>query len=197
MTQRLATHADSPDARQRVLEERARTLAAMSTTSTDRRERMEVVEFSLGQETYGLAMTHVREVAPVRDYTPLPGSPPFVLGIINVRGRIVSVVELGKFFDLPPRGLSDLNRAIVLCHGDMEFAVMADAVVGVRTLALDELQPLPATLTGIRAAFSRGITSDSLVVLDAEKILRDRALIAHDTMTTSDSRPNGGHLERS
>jgi purine-binding chemotaxis protein CheW len=59
--------------------------------------RLEVVEFLLAQERYGIATRCVREVLPLVELTPLPGVPPFVLGIANVRGQIVSVLDLKRF----------------------------------------------------------------------------------------------------
>jgi purine-binding chemotaxis protein CheW len=111
------------------------------------------------------------------ELTPLPGVPPFVLGIANVRGRIVSVLDLKRFFDLPERGLSNQNQLIVVRSGEMELGILADEVLGVTSIDLEELQPPLPTMTGIRAEYLRGLTAERLAVLEIEKILADRRIV--------------------
>ena len=65
------------------------------------------LEFRLSGESYALEMSYVAETLPLTDFTPLFCTPPFVLGITNLRGRIVSIVDLRRFFELPAPGLSD------------------------------------------------------------------------------------------
>jgi purine-binding chemotaxis protein CheW len=113
----------------------------------------------------------------LRAFTPLPCTPSFVLGIINIRSQILSVIDLKKFFDLPDRGLTDLNKVIVVHDDRMTFGILADAVLAVRSIPLDDMQPSLPTLTGIREAYLKGVTSERLVILDAGKLLADTTLI--------------------
>lgn len=165
--------------RRKVLKERARRLAR-EPAAQESGERLEIVEFLLGREHYGIETSFVREVHPLRDVTPLPCTPPFVLGIMNLRGEILSVIDIGKLFDLEQQGLSDLNQVIVLRCPTMEFGILADAVVGVRTIAARGVQPSFATLTGIRADYLMGVTGEHLVLLDAGKMLNDRRIVVHE-----------------
>jgi purine-binding chemotaxis protein CheW len=166
--------------KRRILRARARTLAARRETPPPEGERLEVVEFLLASERYAIEASYLREVCPLRDFTPLPGTPPFVLGLVNVRGELLSVVDLKKFFELPERGLTDLNKVIVVRAGSMELGILADRVVGMKSLSLGEMQaPLP-TLTGLRAEYLRGIGKDRLILIDAEKILFDRTIVVQE-----------------
>ena len=165
-----------PEERKRILKERARILAREQGADQVVQARLEVIEFLLAYERYAIESSWVREVYPLKEITPLPGAPAFVLGIINVRGQIVSVVDLKKFFDLPSKGLTDLNRVIIIGDGNMEFGLLADAVPGVRQIPCDEIQSSLPTQTGIRAEYIRGLTADRLVVLDVAKILADPAI---------------------
>jgi purine-binding chemotaxis protein CheW len=145
---------------------------------------LEMLEFRLASERYAVETRHVQEVQPLRDLTPLPGTPPFVPGIVNVRGRIIPVFDLRKLFDLPEQGLTDLHR-IVLIHGNgMELGLLADVIVGVHNVRADSLQPALPTLTGIRADYlkgiGKGIGEGPLVVLDMDRILSDPRIIVHD-----------------
>jgi purine-binding chemotaxis protein CheW len=163
----------------RVLRERARRLALEPTLQEPER-RLEIVEFLLSGERYAFESRYIREVYPLRELTPLPGTPPFVLGIVNLRGKILSVLDIRRLFDLADRGLSDLNKVIILEETGMEFGVLADAIVGVRTIAAQELQPPLATSTGIRGEYLKGVTAERLVVLDASRLLHDRGIIVHE-----------------
>jgi purine-binding chemotaxis protein CheW len=170
---------EHPDPARRLLRERAQRLAA-EPAQQEGVARLEIVEFLLSDERYAFESHYIREVYPLRELTPLPGTPAFVLGIINMRGKILSVLDMRSFFDLAERGLSDLNKVIVLAHGGMEFGVLADAILGVRTISGGELQPPLATGTGIRAEYLKGVTAQRLVVLDAARLLHDRSIIVHE-----------------
>ena len=141
---------------------------------------LEVLEFRLAQERYALETRYVREVYPLKDLTPLPCTPPFVLGIVNVRGRILPVFDLKKLFDLPAQGLTDLHRIILIEGNDMELGLLADAAVGVRSIRVDSMQPSLPTLTGIRSEYLKGVTAERLIVLDVARILADPKIIVHE-----------------
>lgn len=141
---------------------------------------LQVVTFLLAYETYGIETACVREVYPLRNLTPLPCTPPFVAGIVNVRGQVISVIDIKKFFDLPEKGLTDLNKVIILSDGMMEFGILADAIVNVRDIPLEKIQSGLPTLTGIREDYLRGITAERLVILDAAKLLTDNNIIVHE-----------------
>jgi purine-binding chemotaxis protein CheW len=166
--------------RQRILKERARKLAAGSGESATDADARQVVVFTLGRERYGLELDAIREVCPLQELLLLPGTPDFVLGIINVRGQIISIVNLKKFFDLPEKGLTDLNRVIILKHGGMEFGILADSIEGVQRLSFTGLQTTLPTLTGIRAEYLTGVTAERIVILDAHNILHDPKMIVHE-----------------
>jgi purine-binding chemotaxis protein CheW len=107
-----------------------------------------------------------------------------VLGIVNVRGRILPVLDLKKFFELPEQGLTDLHRIIRVSGNDLELGLLADVIVGVRSIAVDSLQSSLPTLTGIRADYLKGVSDERLVVLDVERILSDPKIIVHEEVET-------------
>ncbi|HLF98824.1 MAG TPA: chemotaxis protein CheW [Methylococcaceae bacterium] len=166
----------APAERARILKERARELA-VETARADPGETIEVVGFSLAHEIYALESAWVREVALIKEFTPLPCTPRFLLGLVNVRGRILSVIDIKKFFDLPEKGLTDLNKILVLRSECVEFGVLADTILGVHTLALAELQPPPAGFSGVHEAYLKGIDRTGKIVLDARRLLNDERLL--------------------
>jgi purine-binding chemotaxis protein CheW len=178
---KTAPSADEDARGTNVLKARARALAQPADTRLPR-ESLEVVAFRLAEERYAIEQKYVQEIYPLRALTPLPGVPPFYLGIINLRGQILPVIDLKKFFDLPDLGITDLHVVLVVCVDDLELGILADAVSGVRSLAQDTLQTTLPTLTGIRMQFLKGISNEQVVVLDAPKILQDPQLLVNQEM---------------
>jgi purine-binding chemotaxis protein CheW len=168
----------TPEQKQSILKARAQELSVERDAGASR-ECIEVIEFSLASEIYGIETAFVREVYPLKDYTSLPGTPAFVLGIISVRGQIISVIDLKKFFNLPERGLEDLNKVIILRNDRMDFGILADAILGTRSVMKDRIQESPATITGIGADYLKGVTEDRVIILDGGKILGDKKIIVH------------------
>jgi purine-binding chemotaxis protein CheW len=170
----------SVEERRTILRARARLLAQERKGDEDLpQSELEVVEFLLASEHYGIELTYIREIHALSEFTPLPGTPAFVLGLTNVRGQILSVIDIKKLFDLPEKGLTDLNKVIVVRTHQMELGILADAVLGVRAIAPNEFQTSLPTLTGIRAEYLKGITKDPLVVLDMDKILSDEKIVVN------------------
>jgi purine-binding chemotaxis protein CheW len=163
-----------------ILRARARELARPPEGEKTAGAMLELLEFAVAPERYAVESHHVREVFPFRDLTPLPCTPPFVLGIVNVRGRLLPVLDIKKFFDLPDKGLTDLHRIILVRSGDIEVGLLADIAVGIRMIPAASLQPSLPTLTGIREDYLKGVTADRLVVLDLPRILTDPRIVVHE-----------------
>jgi purine-binding chemotaxis protein CheW len=170
----------TPEEQKRILKARACALARTPKGEDITTARIEVVEFLLAYERYGLELLYVREVYPLKELTSLPCTPPFVVGIINVRGRLLSVLDIKNFFDLPAKGLTDLNKVIIVHDPSMEFGILADALLGVRSISIEEIQASLPTLTGIRDEYLMGVTKDRLVILDAGRLLSDKKIIVHE-----------------
>jgi len=171
----------APDAAQ-ILRSRARVLARPPQLAETAGSSLEVLEFRLARESYAVETRHVQEVYPLKNLTQLPCTPPFVLGVVNVRGRITPVIDIKKFFDLPDKGLTDLHRIILIRGGGLELGLLADVIVSVRRVALDSLQACLPSLTGIRAEYLKGVTAERLVVLDLDRLLADPKIVVNETV---------------
>ena len=167
----------SPKEKRSILKARAQALALERKDETDKQDLIEIIEFSLAAETYGIETAFVREVYPLKDYTTLPGVPAFVLGIINVRGEIVSVIDLKKFFNLPEKGLGELNKVIIIKNEQMEFGILADIIHGVNSVSPDAIQTSLSSISDIGSEYLKGVTKEHLIILDAKKILEDEKII--------------------
>ncbi len=175
----------TPEERLKILKARAQTLAQEAEHDKGDDFYLEVVEFLLANEKYALELTHIREVYPLKDLTLLPCTPSFVRGIINLRGRILSIIDLKQFFELPDTGLTDSNCVIVLHSDELEFGILADVILGLRSIPKDAIQRSLPTLTGIRTDYLRGVTGDRVAILDGSKILSDSRITVHEEMDSS------------
>lgn len=165
-----------------IMEDRARVLAATPAGVAAAAGSRTVIAFRLGGETYALESAYLREVVPCKDLTPLPCTPAFVCGILNLRGQIRSVIDLQRFLDLPASGLADRDRVLLVGAGAMEVGIVVDGMLGMQTLPPGALQPPPPTLTGRGAAYCKGVTDTHTTVLDAGQLLADPALIVNDAI---------------
>ncbi|GFO69805.1 hypothetical protein GMLC_33840 [Geomonas limicola] len=170
---------ESPEQVQAVLEARAAELAAVPPAARSGRH-LDCLEFLLSGERYALELRYLNQTLPLTEFTPLFCTPPFVLGLTSLRGRIISIIDLRRFFELPSVGLADLNRVMVVADGSMEVGILADSILGVTSVAVADLQPAPSAFTGLREEFLAGVTADRLALLDLRKILADRRIVVHE-----------------
>jgi purine-binding chemotaxis protein CheW len=169
-----------PDEVTRVLRERAQVLAKPLEEAPTPAERLELLVFSLAGERYGIEMIHGLEVLPLRDLMPVPGTPSFVLGVMNHRGRILPVLDVRGLFELAGRGVPEGSRVLAVEAGGMTFGVFAEAVIGTVTVGAHELAPPPVILPADRQAFLRGVTGEMVAVLDLEVLARDPRITVND-----------------
>ncbi|GAB6057736.1 chemotaxis protein CheW [Desulfonatronum parangueonense] len=170
----------TPEQKQRILRHRARLLAQSSNRAADPEQNLNIVEFLLSGERYAVESVHVREVLVPPDVTPVPCTPEHILGIINVRGKIVSVMDLRVLFGLPHSGSSSSDKTLILASENMEFGILAEELVGADAVALDAVHPPPATMQDGRGTYLRGVIGTDLILLDALKLLSDPTLLINE-----------------
>jgi purine-binding chemotaxis protein CheW len=163
-----------------ILKNRAITLAQAPVQKKEASVIIEVIAFTLVTEIYGIDSTFVKEVYTLTDFTSLPGVPSYISGIINVRGQILPVIDLRKFFNLPEKGLGELNKVIILSNGQMEFGILADEVLGTQSIELEDIQTVPPSVTGIGENYLKGITKEHIILLEAESILNDEKIMVSE-----------------
>lgn len=161
------------------LQQRAARLA-QSSSPQSQEAVLELLVFELSDELYAVESEYVETVVPLRQLTPIPCTPAFVLGVMNVRGRIRSVLDLRRFFELPITGLSDRNSAVMLAKDGMEFCLLSDRIIGTLSLARSKVMPPPANFEGIRVDYLLGVTAQHWAVLDGKKLLQDSRLLVND-----------------
>lgn len=170
----------SPDRARALLAERARVLARVPPRAPHAGEVLGVVTFSLADERYAVETRHVCEVVRPGELTPVPGAPDVLAGLLNLRGDILAVFDLRRFFGVAAQGLTELSRVVVLGGERIEFGMLADAVHEVTALRLGEVLEPPGSVAGVGREYLRGVTADALLVLDGEVLLRDARLVIDD-----------------
>ncbi|HWI40345.1 MAG TPA: chemotaxis protein CheW [Verrucomicrobiae bacterium] len=157
-----------------ILRERARELA--------RREEGEepgailhYVEFVVGRSRFAVPVDCVSSVITPAGIFPVPRTPPFVAGVVNIRGSIVSVVDLREVLGMH-RGEEVLPSVVVLAGGDMEFGLLAERVEGAKELPERFVEEAPAALGEGVAAYVAGILPGGVTLLDAAAMLQSPAM---------------------
>jgi purine-binding chemotaxis protein CheW len=187
-TQIAAANPDAPDAVRQILEERARLLARTTKKTEDRKETLEVQAFHLGAEYMGVPTAMVQEIQILRAHrwSRVPCAPPFIVGVVNLRGRIYSIMDLASYWGLPARPVSD-NSHILLVKGfndsnneEIELTLLTDDCSEVRLITLDELRPPPSTISQKVQGYLRGVTPDMMLVINLEALLGDPEIVVSE-----------------
>lgn len=157
---------------ERILRERAEALAE-PVASAAPKARVELLVLSFGAERYAIETVHVIEVMALRDLTPVPCTPAFVLGVLNYRGRLLTVLDVRRFFDLPGTGQPPGSRIVAVEAGGITFGLFAEGVAGPVTVGADEMALPPVGARPDRRVLVRGVTEEMAAVLDLEGFARD------------------------
>ena len=173
-----------PAKKTKILKQRAKMLSKKPEHIEENENHLEVVEFVLAYENYAIESVYISEVYPLKEFVSVPCTPDFVIGIINVRGRIISIIDLKKFFDLPEKGIADFNKIIIINSEFNEFGIVADSITGVLSIPANEIQTSIPSLTGTRERYLKGVLKSRIIFLDAAKILSDRNIVVHENVKT-------------
>jgi len=134
------------------------------------------VTFRLANETYGINVMQVQEVLRISEIAPVPGAPHYVLGIINLRGNVVTVVDTRIRLGLETSELTDSTR-IVIIEGDKHVVgILVDCVAEVVDLAASEVESAPNVGNEESARYIQGVASrgdELLILVDLNKLLTD------------------------
>ena len=142
-------------------------------SSDKRTETLQLVSFTLGDEEYAVDILKVREIIRVPNITRVPHAPSFVEGVINLRGKVIPVIDLRKRFGLETGSHTKGTRIVVL-ELERLIGMIVDGVSQVLRLSADNVEPPPPIVSGISAEYLKGvgkIDERLLILLDVEKIL--------------------------
>jgi purine-binding chemotaxis protein CheW len=127
----------------------------------------ELISFEVGEEEYGLDILRVKEVIRIREITRLPKAPPFVKGIINLRGDVIPIIDLRDRFGLAHREYTAMTRVIVVDVNGKLVGMVVDAASQVVRISADQIDPPPPIVGGLSVEYVKGVgkLDDRLVIL--------------------------------
>jgi len=140
----------------------------------DAKEVLQLVTFRLGKEEFSMDILKVQEIIRHMDLTRVPRTPDFVDGVINLRGRVIPVLDLRKRFGLPADERTNDTRIIVVDVDNRTVGLKVDAVSEVLRLPADTVEPPPSLVTGIESDYIKGVgklDGRLIILLDVAKIL--------------------------
>lgn len=137
------------------------------------------VSYQLEQEVYGINVMQVQEVLRPTEIAPVPGAPDYVLGIINLRGNVVTVIDTRKRFGLPSREADDDSRIIIAEVSGNVIGMLVDSVAEVVYLHQSEIDTAPNVSSDDSSRFIQGVCSRDktlLILVDVNKLLNDEEI---------------------
>ena len=170
----------APEEAQRILDKRAKALARPREEVSLPTVALDLLVFSLGAERYGIETTCVVDVLRFTELTRVPCTPPFVLGVVNHRGRIVPVLDLQRLLGTAGAETSTAEGRIVTVEaGGMTFGILAAAVTGSIRIGADVLAPARSAV-GSGPSLVRGVTAEMVAVLDVDALVHDPRIVVNE-----------------
>lgn len=141
--------------------------------------------FMLGKESYGLEILKVREIIGMIDITPLPQTPNFVKGVVNLRGKVIPVVDLRTKFGLEDKGITNETCMIIVDLGQKHMALIVDSVHEVVDIPKGSIEKTPSFGVQVKLDFVKGIgklASGVVILLDIDRVLTSEELVLVNTL---------------
>ena len=135
---------------------------------------LDLATFYVRESAYGIDLLKIQEINKLLVLTPVPGSPSYVQGILNLRGQIVTVIDLGYKLGLPETRVNRKGRNIIVRSAGEYIGLLVEKISEVVRVNVDEIEAPPANMNGIQGDFFHGVikTDDLLIgILDIERVL--------------------------
>ncbi len=138
------------------------------------KDTITVITFKLGDEWYGLETKYATEIRAVPIIIEVPCTPDFILGVINLRGIIIAIIDIRNFFDIPSQKVTSESHIILFQINEINIGLLVDNVQEIIEFPKTNIKPPIATLSGIKTKFIHGqchINNDLLIIIDLEKLM--------------------------
>jgi len=137
-------------------------------------DMLQFVTFKLAGQKYAVEILKVQEINNMKDITPIPNAPGYVEGAVNLRGKVIPVLNLRKKFHMAEIALSDASKIIIIDVRGIIMGVIVDAVSDVLRISSDVVEPPPAVAMSVRSEFILGVAklpNELVILLDMDKLL--------------------------
>lgn len=135
--------------------------------------------FPLGNEEYGLEIRHVTEIVGIQRITEVPDMPPFIRGVINLRGKVIPVMDVRERFNLEPKPFDDHTCIIVVNVNGTAVGLLVDTVSEVMSIPSRQIDPPPSVKKGESSRYLQGlgkVGDNVMILLDIQKLLFDEEI---------------------
>lgn len=142
-------------------------------------ELLQLVTFTISEEEFAIDILKVQEIIRVMEITKVPNSPPFVDGVINLRGKVIPVIDLRRRFGMESRPHDSQTRIIVIDLHSMIVGFVVDGVSEVLRIQSNTVEPPPAVVAGVESEYIKGVgklDDRLLILLDLDKLLTGEEL---------------------
>lgn len=154
-----------------VYRDRARQFATRATSAIKTADSRPAIAFTVGGERLGIATSDVAEVLRFDNCSPIPGARPELLGVINVRGRICSVIDLAQILELPRHGDAPRGHVVLIRHSGVEVGLRVDEVEQIEQVSPSQLAGPEGNVGHLATKYVQGRTPERLAVLDVDAVL--------------------------
>lgn len=135
--------------------------------------KKQVVVFQTHGQSFALDIQNVVEVQTIEQVTEVFNTPPFVVGVVNIRGDIIALLDIGLFFEMEPTQWEKGKKMVIAQHGKQDACFMADRMAGVQWIEQEKIDPPPPTLADVSSHWIDGVhqeDGDPLIILDIPAI---------------------------
>ncbi len=136
----------------------------------------ELATFYLGDALCGIDIRSIQEINKIIEMTRVPQAPDYVLGVLNLRGEIVTIIDLGRKLGLSPAQITHESRNIIINYQNENVGLLVDRIGDVVEVDVNKIEPAPANLEEIQGTFFEGVLKDEKVlvgILDLNEALKD------------------------
>jgi purine-binding chemotaxis protein CheW len=139
--------------------------------------KMQLVVFNMGKEQYGVSIGDVQEIVRLPEVTEIPDAPPFLAGVINLRGRVIPVVDLRRRLRMPGKEKTKSTRVLVTHHEESSVGLvglLVDSVSEVRRIQSDTIEEPPEMVSAVGIEYITGVAKVNerlIILLDLKRVL--------------------------
>lgn len=143
-------------------------------TSTVMEQVLQLVTFTLANEEYAVDILNVQEINRTIEITKVPNAPDYVEGVVNLRGRVIPVINLRKKFGLPGKNSDETTRIIIMDIQGVTNGLIVDSVSEVLRIPSDIVEPSPPVTSNASSMFIKGIAkleTRLIILIDIDKLM--------------------------
>ena len=166
-----------PEALAKKLADRAQALRGQAGTGKSAGPQLSFLAFCHGAQMYGIPVSEIIEVGPLSDYTPVPGAPSFVPGVIHWRGAIISLLDLVKLFGITETGLIDERVCLIVEATGRRLGILASDVEELYTVSLDQVKSAPELSNDVPLDWVIGVYDENRLILKMDAVLQDSRMV--------------------